>query len=127
MIGQVIEVIRQKSSRNGNPKYTAIIRSNDGVIDTVTTATDSSHGYGMTNHTGQWIHYTTRMLRNVLTFVELESAPKTAQADYVNAEFESLPDSDTYRLRVQVDGVQTKFLNVNRSQLRIIRDLLANT
>lgn len=69
--GKVLDLIREKSSRNGNPKYTFIIQLGDSSIMNVTTATDSSLGYAATNYRNKLVEFECKVSRNKYVLTEV--------------------------------------------------------
>ena len=70
--GKVLELIRQKSSVNGNPRYIIIIQNEAGYIESVYTKPDSSYGYSATNYRDKTVNYETCIYRNKLSLVHIE-------------------------------------------------------
>jgi len=132
MIGQMIELTRLKSSVNGNPRYVAKIIDINGDITKIRTAPDCSLGYSIGNYEGKFIEYETRMLRNYLTFTSIKKHSGNVldewakYREYINSEFNSLSECEVYKIQVIADVGKTKFINVSRSQLTRVRDILAN-
>lgn len=72
--GKVLELIRQKSSVNGNPRYILVIQNEQGHIDSVYTKPDSSFGYSATNYRDKVVSYETCIYRNKLSLSHIEEA-----------------------------------------------------
>ena len=129
--GKIQELIREKSSRNGNPKFTAVIVDAAGFTEVVTTATDSSLGYGISNYSGKWIEYTRKASRGRFIFESVKTAEPTSDGRYIESEFNSLPDSPAYKLQIvgtSSDGEtgRTKWLQVPAHKLHLIREILSH-
>ncbi|ATN93280.1 hypothetical protein [Marinobacter phage PS6] len=129
--GKILELIREKNSTNGNPRFTAVIQDCRGFVTMATTAPDSSLSYSMKNYDGKWIEYQTAMKRGKLTLVSVERAEISKQGEYIDGEFSSLPDSPIYKMQVTAcdkDGNagKTKWLNITGFQMERIREILVN-
>ena len=130
--GKILELIREKNSANGNPRFTAVILDQNGNgVTMATTAPDSSLAYGLSNYTGHWVNYQTETKRGRLTLVAVEPVEFDGYQNYINAEIDSVPDSPVYR--IQISGCstggetgKTKYLNITRCQLELIREILLN-
>lgn len=127
--GKILELIREKNSTNGNPRFTAIIQGTNGFVTMATTSPDSSLGYSIRNYDGHWIEYETKDIRGRLTLVSLEPLNRDETGRYIESEFSALPDSPVYLLQVrgcsdQGETGKTKWVNVTGSQLQRIREIL---
>lgn len=129
--GKVIELIREKSSSNGNPRFTAVIQCARGFVTMATTSPDSSLAYGITNFSGKWVEYQTQTKRGRLTLVSIDKAELTGEGRYLKCQFERLPDSPVYKMQVtgcsdQGETGRTNWLNITSEQLKQIREILVN-
>ena len=130
--GKILELIREKNSTNGNPRFTAVILDQNGNgVTMATTAPDSILAYGLSNYTGCWVQYRTETKRGRLTLVAVEPVEFDGYQNYINAEIDSVPDSPVYRIQISgcsTDGEtgKTKYLNITRGQLELIRETLLN-
>ena len=129
--GKLVELIREKNSRNGNPRFTAIIQDWRGFVTMATTAPDSSLGYSIRNYDGHWIDYQTKQVRGRLTLLSVEKAEINGEGKYFAFQFDQLPDSPTYQYKMQVRGCsdsgetgQTNWVNLTGAQLEKIREIL---
>jgi hypothetical protein len=74
-IGTLRNVERLPSSRNGNPRYAALIVTDSGAILQVRTAVDSSLGYSFTNHReGSRVRVTVSLQRGYWVIQHMEQA-----------------------------------------------------
>lgn len=129
--GKILELIREKNSTNGNPRFTAVIQDSRGFVTMASTAPDSSLGYSIQNYDGKWIEYETATKRGKLTLVSVEQAEFTHQGQYIKSQFERLPDSPVYRLQVsgcstEGETGRTNWMNVTGEQLARISEILVN-
>lgn len=121
--GTLIELLQERNSVNGNPRYTVIILDDSGRATTAKTAPDSSLAYVIGNHVGRRVEYSTKVARGTLTLVDIDSLPENAFEKA--AELSSLPTTETYRVVISSDdGHRTKNMNVTPGQLARIKDIL---
>ena len=130
--GKILELIREKNSTNGNPRFTAVILDKNGNgVTLATTAPDSSLAYGLSNYRGHWVNYETATKRGRLTLVNVEPVEQTTAGRFIESEFSALPDLPTYRLQVsgcstEGETGRTNWMNVTGEQLARISEILVN-
>lgn len=69
--GILENVQRYDTSRNGNPRYTAMVGNCEFF-----TAVDSSHGYSITNYAGKAVTVTVKWVRGKVTLQKIEQIIK---------------------------------------------------
>lgn len=129
--GKILELIREKNSTNGNPRFTAVIQDSRGFVTMASTAPDSSLGYSIKNYDGKWIEYETATKRGKLTLVSVEKAEPNETGRYIESQLERLPDSPVYKFQVtgcsdQGETGRTNWVDITGEQLERIREILVN-
>lgn len=70
--GILKELMRERSSPSGNPRFTLIIAKDDGDLVSVTTRPDSLHAYGITDFRDKRVRVTSSPSRGKLSLDDIE-------------------------------------------------------
>lgn len=72
--GKVLDLIRQPSSVNGNPRYIVVILNDLGFTESCYTKPGCGLVYSVTNFRDREVYYTTCIHRNRLSLIDIEGA-----------------------------------------------------